>query len=52
MAFSQDEKKIIKWLVEKELKEFKGEEFYRTNVPFLALEKKYEMLLKALLDKL
>jgi hypothetical protein len=52
MAYTEDEKKILKWLIQKELKEFKGEEIDRTNAPFLALEKEYENLLKKILEKL
>ena len=50
--YTEDEKKVIKHLVEKELKDFKKEEIERTNAPFLAIEKEYEQLLKDILEKL
>lgn len=50
----KDEKKLLGWLVEKELKEFeKDEEEIRPVVPqFLAIEENYEEFLKKLKDKL
>ena len=52
MTFTEDEKKAIKHLVEKELKDFKKEEIDRPSAPFLAVEKEYEQLLKDILEKL
>ncbi|MBW2995429.1 hypothetical protein KY312_03675 [Candidatus Woesearchaeota archaeon] len=52
MVFTEDEKKVIKYLVGKELKDFKKEEIDRTSVPFLVVEKEYEHLLKDILEKL
>ena len=51
---NQDEQKLVKWLVEQELKKFEAEEeSIRPLVPqFLALEGKYEEFLKNLLQKL
>lgn len=53
MELTQTEKKLIKHLVEKELKEFEEEEeTIRPPVGFLAAEEKYDILLKDLLKKL
>jgi hypothetical protein len=52
MTFTEDEKKLVKYLVKKELQQFKKEEVTDTNPPFLAVEKEYEILLKKLLEKL
>jgi len=52
MTFTEDEKKMLKYLVEKELKDFKEDKIDRTNPVFLLVEKEYEMLLKSLSEKL
>jgi len=52
MTFTEDEKKAIKFLVKRELEEFKKEEVKVTNPPFLLVEKEYEILLKDILKKL
>ncbi len=53
MELTKTEKDLIKHLIEKELKEFEGEEEnIRPPVDFLAAEEKYGVLLKNLLKKL
>lgn len=53
MTFTEDEKKLIRHLVEKELKEVEEkEEDIRPNISFLAAEEKYEIMLQKLLKKL
>jgi len=51
MTFTEDEKKIIKYLVVKEMREFKKEQVKDTNPPFLLVEKEYEILLRSILKK-
>ncbi|MBW2999679.1 hypothetical protein KY339_03325 [Candidatus Woesearchaeota archaeon] len=51
--FNENEKKLLKALVEKELKEFEeeGDTIIDTIIPFLNLEVKYDEFLKSLLEK-
>lgn len=54
--FTNEEKKVLKFLVDKELKDVLEKEAeldkLRPGVAFLALEEKYEILLENLLKKL
>ena len=54
--FTEDEKKVLRFLVDKELKNVLEKEaeldILRPGVAFLALEEKYEILLENLLKKL
>lgn len=54
--FTKEEKKVLKFLVDKELKDVLEKEAeldkLRPGVAFLALEEKYEILLENLLKKL
>jgi len=56
MELTKDEKKVLKFLVDKELKEVLEEEkeldILRPGISFLALEEKYEILLDKLKKKL
>jgi hypothetical protein len=53
MELTDNEKKLIKHLVEKELNEVEDkEESIRPTIGFLAAEEKYEVLLEKLLKKL
>lgn len=56
MELTKDEKKVLKFLVSRELKEVLEKEreldILRPGVSFLALEEKYEMLLERLKEKL
>ena len=54
MSFTEDEKKLLKHLIEKEIEQFeKKEEKIRPLVPqFLAIEEKYDLFLKELLKKM
>lgn len=51
---NEDEKKLLRWLVEQEIKKFESEEEdIRPIVPqFLAIEESYGKFLKGLLKKL
>ncbi|MBU0461419.1 MAG: hypothetical protein KJ574_02420 [Nanoarchaeota archaeon] len=52
--FEKDEKKLLKWLVEQEIKKFEDESGeIRPLVPqFLAIEEEYDQFLKKVLEKL
>lgn len=52
--FTDDEKKLLQFLLKKELKQFTKEEGEITepSAPFLAVEKEYETALKKVLEKL
>ena len=54
--FTKEEKKVLRFLVDKELKDVLEKEaeldILRPGVAFLALEEKYEILLENLLKKL
>ena len=52
--FDENEKKLLRWLVEKEIKRFEEEESeIRPMAPqFLAIEDKYDSFLKKLMEKL
>ena len=56
MELTKDEKKVLKFLVGKELKDILEEEkeldMLRPGISFLALEEKYEILLEKLKKKL
>ena len=53
MELTKNEKELIKFLVEKELKlTEEQEEEIRPEISFLAVEEKYEVLLEDLLKKL
>jgi len=56
MEFTNDEKKLLQHLVKRELKKFEKEEkrdqMFEELPPFLAVEKKYEMLLKKVFEKI
>ncbi|NQU78816.1 hypothetical protein HQ545_03525 [Candidatus Woesearchaeota archaeon] len=55
MVFTEDEKKILKLLVRKEIDEFTKEGktlIVDDNPSFLAVEEKYEQFLERLLNKL
>ncbi len=56
MEFTNDEKKLLQHLVKRELKKFEKEEkrdqIFEELPPFLAVEKKYEMLLKKVFEKI
>ncbi len=53
MELTKQEKEIIKFLVEKELKiTEEQEEEIRPPIPFLAAQEKYEIVLEKLLKKL
>ena len=55
MSFTEDDKKLLKILVKKELDEFRAEGktvFIEDNPGFLALEERYEEFLEKLLKKL
>ena len=53
MELTKDEKALFKYLAEQELKKVEGqEEDIRPNIPFLAAEEKYEILLENILKKL
>jgi hypothetical protein len=56
MELTKDEKKVLKFLVDRELKTILEEEkelgHLRPQVGFLALEEKYEILLEKLKKKL
>jgi len=56
MELTKDEKKVLKFLVDKELKEVLEKEKeidkLRPSIAFLALEEKYEILVESLKKKL
>jgi len=54
MAFTKKEKKIIRFIIERELKdvEKKEEEIKTEDIPLLAAEEKYEIILENILKKL
>jgi len=53
MELTKDEKAVLKYLVDKELKiTEEQEEEIRPNIPFLAAQEKYEILLERILKKL
>ncbi len=53
MEFDKKEKELLKLLVKKELDDFEEDEKnVHQNVAIIALEEKYDMFLKKLLDKL
>ena len=53
MEITKDEKTLLKYLVEQELKKTEEqEEEIRPNIPFLAAQEKYEIMLEKLLKKL
>lgn len=56
MTFTKDEKKVLKFLVDRELKEVLKQEKeldkLRPGIAFLALEEKYEILVEKLKKKL
>tara|TARA_Y100000310_G_scaffold345840_1_gene470994 strand:- start:8650 stop:8814 length:165 start_codon:yes stop_codon:yes gene_type:complete len=52
MELTQKERDLLKYLVKKELKEFKKEEAeIRPSLPFLKREEEYDLLLESLQKK-